>query len=172
MQLISLFLKWESELTLSAMQRIVERNCQSLLRTQWISVPPGLMGTFEEQKLQGAEVESWKSWMFHLRWIIQAFSCLSLLYGMQRGGTTWPYFRKLYDSGFPGGSAVKNLLWCISCISCDAGDTTGAMGLILGSERSPGEGSSNPLQNSYLGNPVDRGAWWAVVQGVTESDMT
>ena len=60
-QLISLFLKWESELTLSAMQRIVERNYQSLLRTQWISVPPGLMGTFEEQKLQGAEVESWKS---------------------------------------------------------------------------------------------------------------
>ena len=60
-QLISLFLKWESELTLSAMQRAVKRNCQSLLRTQWISVPPGLMGTFEEDKLQGADVESWKS---------------------------------------------------------------------------------------------------------------
>ena len=31
----------------------------------------------------------------------------------------------------------------------------------LGWERSPGEGSGNPLQYSCLGNPMDRGAWWA-----------
>ena len=36
-----------------------------------------------------------------------------------------------------------------------------------------GEGNSNPLQYSCLGNPMDRGAWRATVQGVTEaSDMT
>ena len=43
------------------------------------------------------------------------------------------------------------------------------MGLIFGSRRSPEEGKGNPLQYSCLGNPVDRGAWWATVHGVTKS---
>ena len=30
----------------------------------------------------------------------------------------------------------------------------------------------NPLQYSYLGNPIDRGAWWATVHGITELDKT
>ena len=33
----------------------------------------------------------------------------------------------------------------------------------------PGEGNGNPLQYSCLENPVDRGAWWAAVHGVTQS---
>ena len=38
---------------------------------------------------------------------------------------------------------------------------------------SPGEGNGNPFQYSCLGNPKDRGAWWATVPGITEeSDMT
>ena len=36
----------------------------------------------------------------------------------------------------------------------------GDVGLIHGLGRSPGEGNGNPLQNSCLGNPMDRGAWW------------
>jgi len=41
------------------------------------------------------------------------------------------------------------------------------------SGRSPGEGNGNPLQYSYLENPMDRGAWWATVHGVAnELDMT
>ena len=32
-----------------------------------------------------------------------------------------------------------------------------------------GEGNGNPLQCSCLENPVDRGAWWAVVYGVAQS---
>ena len=44
---------------------------------------------------------------------------------------------------------------------------------IPGSGRSPGEGNGNPLQYSSLGNPTERGTWWATVHGVTkESDMT
>ena len=39
----------------------------------------------------------------------------------------------------------------------------------LGHEESPGEGNGNPLQYSCLGNPMDRGAWQATVQGVTKS---
>ena len=33
----------------------------------------------------------------------------------------------------------------------------------------PGEGNGNPLQDSGLGNPMDRGAWWATVHGLTKS---
>ena len=43
----------------------------------------------------------------------------------------------------------------------------------LGWKDSPGEGNGNPLQYSCLENPMDRGAWWATVHGVTkESDTT
>ena len=38
--------------------------------------------------------------------------------------------------------------------------------------RSPGEGNGNPLQYSCLEHSMDRGAWWATVHGVAESDMT
>ena len=50
--------------------------------------------------------------------------------------------------GFPGGSEVK-------ASACNVGD----QGSILGSGRSPGEGSGNPLQYSCLENPMERGAW-------------
>ena len=43
------------------------------------------------------------------------------------------------------------------------------VGLIPGSGRSPREGNGSPLQYSCLENPMDRGAWWAIVHGVTKS---
>ena len=43
-------------------------------------------------------------------------------------------------------------------------------GSIPGSERSSGERNGSPLQYSCLGNPMDRGAWWATVHWVAESD--
>ena len=46
------------------------------------------------------------------------------------------------------------------------------VGSIPGSGRSPGEGQGNPLQYSCLENPMDRGAWQAIVRRVAESDMT
>ena len=49
--------------------------------------------------------------------------------------------------------------------ACNVGDP----GSILGSGRSPGEGSGNPLQYSCLENPVDGGAWQATVHGVAKS---
>ena len=55
--------------------------------------------------------------------------------------------------------------------SADAGDIRDT-GSILGSGRSPGEGHDNPLQYSYLENPMNREAWWATVRRVAESDMT
>ena len=44
----------------------------------------------------------------------------------------------------------------------------GDMGLIPGSERSPGVGNVNPFQYSCLENSMDRGAWWATVHGVAK----
>ena len=53
--------------------------------------------------------------------------------------------------------------------ACNAGD----MGSIPGLWRFPGEGNGKPLQYSCLENPMERGAWWAIVHGITkESDMT
>ena len=42
-------------------------------------------------------------------------------------------------------------------------------GSISGSGRSPGGGQGNPLQCSCLENPMDRGAWWAMVLRVAKS---
>ena len=44
----------------------------------------------------------------------------------------------------------------------------------LGSRRGPGSGggNDNPLQNSCLENPMDRGAWWTIAHGVSELDTT
>ena len=41
--------------------------------------------------------------------------------------------------------------------------------LIAGLERTLGEGNDNPFQYACLGNPMGRGAWQAIVHGVTES---
>ena len=46
---------------------------------------------------------------------------------------------------------------------------SGDVGSIPGSGRSHGVGNGNPLQYSCLENVMDRGAWWAIVHGVTNS---
>ena len=60
--------------------------------------------------------------------------------------------------GFPGGSDGKEF-------ACNAGDP----GLLPRSGRSPGEGHGNPLQYSCLENSMDRGAWQAIIHGVSKN---
>ena len=64
--------------------------------------------------------------------------------------------------GFPGGSDGK-------ASDCSVGDP----GLIPGLGKSLGEGNGNPVPYSFLGNPIDRGAWRATVHGLKkELDTT
>ena len=60
--------------------------------------------------------------------------------------------------GFPGSSIGKES-------ACSAGDP----GSVPGSGRSPGEGNGNPLRNSCLGKPTNRGAWRATIRGSQEA---
>ena len=59
---------------------------------------------------------------------------------------------------FPNGSDGKES-------ACSAGDP----GSVPGLRRSPGEGNGNPLQYSYLENPMDRGAWRVTLHGIAKS---
>ena len=61
---------------------------------------------------------------------------------------------------FPGGSDGKASVY-------KAGDLGSSPGL----GRYPGEGNGNPLQYYCLENPMDRGAWYATVYGVTKSQI-
>ena len=63
--------------------------------------------------------------------------------------------------GFPGGSVVKH--------PPASAEDIRDVGSIPGSGRSPGGGNGNPLQYSIPDTSVERGAWWATVHGVTES---
>ena len=56
------------------------------------------------------------------------------------------YLQVPASSGFSGDSAGEQSVWGF-----------------------PGDGNGNPLQYSSLGNPMDRGAWWAIVHGVAKS---
>ena len=62
---------------------------------------------------------------------------------------------------FPGGLVVENP-------PANAGDT----GSIPRSGRFLGGGIDYLLQYSYLGNPMDRGAWWAIIHGVAKESGT
>ena len=68
------------------------------------------------------------------------------------------YERYIPSTGFTGGT--KNLLAHVG----DIRDSDSIPGL----GRSPGEGDGSPLQYSYLENPMDRGAWWAMVHEVSQ----
>ena len=85
-----------------------------------------------------------------------------ILWGLVRNTDCWPHpgVSDLLD-GFPNVSSGEKS----SCKAEDMGDA----GWIPGSGRPPGKGHGKALQYSCLGNPKDRGAWWATVHGVVKS---
>ena len=78
------------------------------------------------------------------------------LYGFIKAMT----FKNGNNLGFQVALVIKNL-------PANAGDI-GDKGSIPGLGGSPGGGHGNPLQCSCLENPMDTGAWWATVHGVTK----
>ena len=80
------------------------------------------------------------------------------IYGVAQSRTWLKRLSSSNSSRFPRWLSGKERTW-------NAGDASS----IPGSGRSPGEGSGNPLQYSYLENPMDRGAWWARVHVVAKS---
>ena len=102
------------------------------------------------------------------------------------GSLDLPQFEAVFVSGLA--QPFVSLCVCLPAISaillslmpprwlCGEGSTcqcrrcnTEEAGSIPGSRRLPGEGKGNPLQCSSLEMPMDRGAWWAAVHGVTKS---
>ena len=68
------------------------------------------------------------------------------------------FHRFLLSSGLPGGSDGK-----------ESASNAGDLGLTPGLGRSSGGGTDNLLQYSCPRNPMDRGAWWAIVRGLAKS---
>ena len=107
-------------------------------------------------------------WYCHIRLRLShgAIKCWNVFAGSYQTGE---WRRHLYTrtliiwckSCFPGGSVVKNL-------PAKAG-APGDKSEIPGSGRSPGGENGNPLQYSCLENPMNIGAWWAIIHGVSKS---
>ena len=79
---------------------------------------------------------------------------------------TWGAWKNPYASAHLGiPDRASQIVLVAKNLPANAGDA----GQIPGSGRSPGGGHGNPLQYSRLGNPMDRGTWWATVHGITKS---
>ena len=63
---------------------------------------------------------------------------------------------------------VSQVALVVKNLHANAGDIRD-MGSVPGSGRSPGGGHGNLPQYSYLKNPMDRGAWWAIVHRIALS---
>ena len=94
-----------------------------------------------------------KNWDFSGSPLVKTPLSRQVAEGLIPGGGT--------QEGLPSGSVVKNL-------PANAG-ALGDGGSISKWRQSPGGGNGNPLQYSFLENPMDRGAWPATVPGVTKS---
>ena len=79
----------------------------------------------------------------------------------QRVSTRNPHVVQLYCAYIGASQVVKNS-------PANVGDAESIPGL----ERSPGGGHDSPLQYSCLENPMDKGAWKAMIRWVRELEMT
>ena len=91
-------------------------------------------------------------------------ACVEYLGKQKSGAEPWATCKAYYSltpmhtMDFPGGSDGK-----VSAYNARDPGSIPTLG------RSPREGNGNPLQYSCFENPMDGGAWWATVHGVTES---
>ena len=81
---------------------------------------------------------------------------------------TWAQSLGQEDTLKKGKGTHSQVALVVENLPANAGDIRD-VGWTPGLGRSPGRGHGNPLQYSYLENPVDTGAWWATVHRVTKS---
>ena len=86
------------------------------------------------------------------------------------------FFKDLdgWNGGWEGGPRWSRYMYTYSLIPCstvskESACNAGDMSLIPWSKIFPGEGNGNPLQYSCMENPMDGGAWQALVHGVAQS---
>ena len=102
---------------------------------------------------------------------------------MHSHGTRPSYWLRISENGarnlsikilYPSDSEIVETVWklllplvaqTVKASAYNAGD----LGSVPGSGRSPGKGNGNPLQYSCLENPMDGGAWWTAIHGITKS---
>ena len=113
-------------------------------------------------------------------WIWRCFTIAgSLQWILLPGKNQWNWVCEVELRGCGLNSSLGYQPWChivnfhvalkmVKNLPANAGDT-GDVGSTPWSGRSPGGGHGNPLQCSCLKNPMDRGAFWATVHGVTKS---
>ena len=113
---------------------------------------------YPHTKTYNLGIKSFSSKMVYLTWFYLVWS----IWWMPLLSTCFSYVIRLtlkhFIKGLPGGLVVKNP-------SATAGDLGSFP--VLG--RSPGKGNDIPHQYSCLGNPMDRGAWQAIIHGVVKS---
>ena len=81
----------------------------------------------------------------------------------------WPGFKGYFCSFSITSFSVLRPCWVFPDGSGGKEPPCSAGNIIPGSGRAFGEGNGNPLQYSWLGNPMDRGAWWTTVCGISKS---
>ena len=110
--------------------------------------------------------ETWRFFSFLLRNLILQITLLKGLYKIIKQKQSAKKKANIYKHVCQ--QRASQLVPAVKNLPANAGNLRVA-GSIPGSGRCPGEEHSNPLQHSYLENPMDRGAWWATVHRVTKS---
>ena len=77
-------------------------------------------------------------------------------------------FIRILSRGKNFATWVSQVMLVVKNLPANAEDIRDAV-LIPGLGRSPGVENGNPLQYSWLENPMDRGTWWATVHGIVKS---
>ena len=154
---------WGGTVGASEVARDKEPACQCRRRRQWHPTPVllpgkshGCGGAWKAAVHGIAEGQTWLSdftFTFHFHALEEMATYSSVL--------VWRIPGMGHPGGLPSiGSQRVRHDWSDSA-TASAGDAD----LIPGLGRSPGRGHGNPLLYSCLENPMDRGAWWAVVHG-------
>ena len=141
-----------SPLQSSLVSQLVE-NQSAMLRTRVWSL--GWEDTLEN----GKTTYSIKAW--RIPWTVYKESNMTEWFSLLQ------FFKQIFWSWIINEWASQVVLM-VKNLSASAGNVRNS-GLIPGSGRSPGGLHGNPLQYSWLDNPMDRGTWWATVHRVTKS---